>query len=66
MKAPTEAAYSFLSLSLGWTLLLLLGGWLLSSGRGRWDVRRIGGRALPLLLFREVLPDFRDAKQNLA
>jgi hypothetical protein len=45
---------------------LLLGGWLLSSGRGRWDVRRIGGEALPLLLFREALPDFRDAKQNLA
>jgi hypothetical protein len=45
---------------------LLLGGWLLSSGPGRWDVGRIGGRALLLLLFREALPDFRYAKQNLA
>jgi hypothetical protein len=49
----------------GLDLLLLLGGWLLSSGLGRWDVRKIGGRALPLLLFRKVLPDFRDVKQNL-
>jgi hypothetical protein len=45
---------------------LLLGGWLLNSGRGRWDVRRIGGRDLPFFLFREALPDFRYVEQNLA